>query len=198
MRLNANLKYKILNEALKRSNEQKAIDAAYKALSDFATKVITEYHGEDGLKEIEADAKKMHKLANKLADLSLTMRLEKTKRVWFSFAEEKPKYIDACGYRDVLLEVPMYCNRFIWVKSTELGLELNRLNAEIGKSKSALNDLRSTINGVLDSVTTVKKLLTVWEEAAELLPEGVTQPKKLLPTVDTTNLNKSLNLPTTK
>ena len=198
MRLTTELKHSILNEALKRSNEKKAIEAAYKALSDFAVRVITEYHGEDGLKELEVEAKKMHKLADKLADLDMVMRLDKTKRIWLSFANEKPIHKNSNSYYDVGLDVPMYCAKHIWINSTPLALELRSLTTTLGKSHRELDELRTTIKDVLNSVTTVKKLLAVWGEAAELLSEDVTKSKAALPMIDTTNLNKSLNLPTAK
>ena len=196
MRLTAELKYKMLNDALERSNEKKARDDAYKALSDFAVRVITEYHGEDNLKALEADAKKMHELAGKLADLDLFMRLNRTQEVGFSFASEKPLNKGNNNYYDIILENSMYCARHIWINSTPLAFELRDLMIKLEKSRRALNDLRSTISSVLNSVTTVKKLLAVWEEAAELLPVDTSKPKVILPMLDTTSLNKSLNLPT--
>ena len=198
MRLTIELKERILNEALKRSNEKKAIEAAKKVLSDFAVKAITEYHSEDGLKELEADAKKLHKLANKLADLDIAMRLSKTEYVKFSFARDKPVNLSYANYYAIALEVPMYCKEYIWMNSASLALELRSLSTTLDNCNKAYNELKISIRGVLESVNTVKQLIAVWGEAAELLPENVTKSKAALPMIDTTNLNKSLNLPTAK
>ena len=61
-----------------------------------------------------------------------------------------------------------------------------------------LKDLYDNVYASISSITTVKKLLEQWEEAIELLPEELKQPKIQLPALQTSKLNKLIGLPTTK
>ena len=56
-------------------------------------------------------------------------------------------------------------------------------------------NLRAEVRAVLDSVTTVSKLLKVWPEAKELLPAGEQKEVKL-PSVQLVKLNETIGLPT--
>ena len=71
--------------------------------------------------------------------------------------------------------------------------ELTNREAAIEKRSS---DLRIQVNAVLDSCTTVKKLLDVWPEAKELLPTYVEEARPQLPAVQTAELNALIGLPT--
>lgn len=61
-----------------------------------------------------------------------------------------------------------------------------------------LSDLYDDVYASISSITTVKKLLEQWEEAIELLPEELKQPKILLPALQANKLNKLIGLPTKK
>lgn len=64
--------------------------------------------------------------------------------------------------------------------------------------KKELSELYDNVYASISSITTVKKLLTQWEEAIELLPEELKQPKILLPALQANKLNKLIGLPTKK
>lgn len=59
-----------------------------------------------------------------------------------------------------------------------------------------LSELYDTVFASISSITTVKKLLEQWEEAAELLPSELKQPKIHLPALQAHKLNKLIGLPT--
>ena len=61
-----------------------------------------------------------------------------------------------------------------------------------------LSELYENVYASISSITTVKKLLEQWEEAIELLPEELKQPKIQLPALQTNKLNKLIGLPTKK
>ena len=61
-----------------------------------------------------------------------------------------------------------------------------------------LSELYDTVYASISSITTVKKLLEQWEEAIELLPSELKQPKIQLPALQTNKLNKLIGLPTKK
>lgn len=62
--------------------------------------------------------------------------------------------------------------------------------------KKELSELYDTVYASISSITTVKKLLEQWEEAAELLPSELKQPKIHLPALQAHKLNKLIGLPT--
>lgn len=70
---------------------------------------------------------------------------------------------------------------------------------ELENQEAAIKDrcdaLRLKIRAVLNSVTTVKKLLDVWPEAKELLPTQLEEARIQLPAVQTASLNAELGLP---
>lgn len=61
-----------------------------------------------------------------------------------------------------------------------------------------LSEIYDNVYASISSITTVKKLLDQWEEAIELLPEELKQPKIQLPALQTNKLNKLIGLPTKK
>lgn len=66
--------------------------------------------------------------------------------------------------------------------------------------KNELNDqetnVRANVMGALSKVGSIKKLLEMWPEAKELLPEDLSPVKKQLPAVKTEDLNAMIGLPT--
>lgn len=61
-----------------------------------------------------------------------------------------------------------------------------------------LSELYDNVYASISSITTVKKLLDQWEEAIELLPPELKQPKAQLPALQTSKLNKAIGLPIKK
>lgn len=61
-----------------------------------------------------------------------------------------------------------------------------------------LSELYENVYASISSITTVKKLLDQWEEAVELLPSELKQPKIQLPALQANKLNKLIGLPTKK
>ena len=64
--------------------------------------------------------------------------------------------------------------------------------------KKELSELYDNVYASISSITTVKKLLEQWEEAIELLPSELKQPKAQLPALQAHKLNKLIGLPTKK
>lgn len=61
-----------------------------------------------------------------------------------------------------------------------------------------LSELYENVYASISSITTVKKLLDQWEEAIELLPPELKQPKAQLPALQANKLNKLIGLPIEK
>lgn len=71
---------------------------------------------------------------------------------------------------------------------------------DLEAEKAALDERQKTVaahvRGAIDKVTTVKRLLLAWPEAAELLPPTTETLKSTLPTLVVEDLNALIGLPT--
>lgn len=76
-----------------------------------------------------------------------------------------------------------------------LVLRFHDLEDQFKELENKRDALRLKIRAVLNSVTTVKKLLEVWPEAKELLPAQLEEARVQLPAVQTASLNAELGLP---
>ena len=72
-------------------------------------------------------------------------------------------------------------------------LKLQEKRRELDEER---NSLSIDVRAVLNSVTTIKKLIEVWPEVVELLPKVEAVPSSSLPAVLAHNLNKTIGLPT--
>lgn len=82
-------------------------------------------------------------------------------------------------------------------KSKYLPALLESIEKEEAYAKE-LSELYANVYASISSITTVKKLLDQWEEAIELLPPELKQPKAQLPALQTHKLNKAIGLPIKK
>ncbi len=76
----------------------------------------------------------------------------------------------------------------------KLAIKLVSLERGITKVKGEINDLKVAVRQTLNSVTTVNKLIKVWPESKELIPDSLDSPSTQL-TVPVANLNKLIGLP---
>lgn len=77
-----------------------------------------------------------------------------------------------------------------------LTIQFEKLEAKEKEIISRRSNLRAEVRAVLDSVTTINKLLSVWPEAKELLPSSAKPQVKNLPSVNVESLNAAIGLPT--
>lgn len=76
-----------------------------------------------------------------------------------------------------------------------LALQFGQLENRKADLKSKRDTLRHQVQAVLASVTTVKKLLEIWPEAKELLPQNVEEAKPQLPALPIADVNALIGLP---
>ena len=78
--------------------------------------------------------------------------------------------------------------------------ELSKRFAQIVDKESSIEkkeaEIKANVKAALDSVTTIKKLISVWPEVKEILPEGEQEQQASLPAVKVENLNSLIGLPT--
>lgn len=76
-----------------------------------------------------------------------------------------------------------------------LTIEFEALETLDADLKDRRDKLKYDVRAMVNSVSTVARLLAVWPEAKELIPTYATQPKNL-PAVNVDNLNAAIGLPT--
>ena len=73
--------------------------------------------------------------------------------------------------------------------------EFHEIHNKQSEYDDKLSTLVNSVRAAAQKVTTVKKLLEVWPEAKELIPEEVEKQVKQLPAIKTEDLNKMIGLP---
>ncbi len=73
--------------------------------------------------------------------------------------------------------------------------EFHEIHNQQEEYDNKLSNLKNSVAGVIEKITTVKKLLDVWPEAKELLPDNIEKQVVNLPAVQTADLNKMIGLP---
>jgi len=73
--------------------------------------------------------------------------------------------------------------------------EFHEIHNQQEEYDNKLSNLKNSVAGVIEKITTVKKLLGVWPEAKELLPDDIEKKVVNLPAVQTADLNKMIGLP---
>jgi hypothetical protein len=77
----------------------------------------------------------------------------------------------------------------------QLVAEFHEIHNQQVEYDNKLSNLKNSVAGVIEKITTVKKLLDVWPEAKELLPDNIEKQVVNLPAVQTADLNKMIGLP---
>ena len=73
--------------------------------------------------------------------------------------------------------------------------EFHEIHNKQAEYDDKLSTLMNSVRAAVQKATTVKKLLEVWPEAKELIPEEVEKQVKQLPAIKTEDLNKMIGLP---
>lgn len=63
---------------------------------------------------------------------------------------------------------------------------------------STLKGIKENVKAVVYSVSTTKRLVEIWPEAAELIPSDIEVVRAALPAIDFANLNASIGIPSDK
>ncbi|MBZ7312623.1 hypothetical protein FMK79_17585 [Klebsiella oxytoca] len=66
------------------------------------------------------------------------------------------------------------------------------------KLNARAKEIESTVWAALNSVTTLKRLVEVWPESKELIPESSDDARTTLPALKVEDLNRMIGLPTEK
>ncbi len=102
-----------------------------------------------------------------------------------------------CEKRKINKFVP-YDNSVIYPADNEFTKEFLSIESDCKSVHGKREGLQVQIKATLDQFTTIKKLLEVWPEAKDLIPDDVDEVKPNLPVVQVKDLNCLIGLPTDK
>lgn len=184
MRLTKELKKLIVEAAVEKSGLNARLDANYELTKQIAEEIRVECLRFTPI----ADAESIELIHERLGEFSPMQRSNHIYVVSGAryFALALPGAAVTPDGRVYLSKHPRFGT--VHKRLADAVLEKDYIHEEI-------NNLESSVEGALNSVTTVAKLLKVWPEAAELLPPNGGQLKTNLPAIKTEGINKLIGLP---
>lgn len=195
VRLNKMDKEHIAKQARIKSPLHKQAQDIEEALRQFAGKLrVHVLGGEEKAAEYAAVAKKIAGIRASLPE-NLTCygsTISMSNNLYVYFEKHKGQRVNlpdtavAPNNSVNLYEYPELLKEFIGLRDLEKTTDMKLKNLE--------NEVLASIS----SITTLKKLLSVWPEAEELIPEHLKQPPVQLPALRTAKLNKMIGLPSDK
>lgn len=190
MKLTTYLRDAVVENALVKAGVRKA-EADYKAdRVAWATRVADEsIGGADAVAQIESANKKVAKIVATLPEhLREDVQLgPKVGNILATFGGRRIIVTEWVGYRpaknvNLAADHPLSVEFFT----------LEDRKTELDKRRDSI---RVDVRAVVNSVTTVARLLAIWPEAKELLPTSAA-PKPQLPAIKVEHLNAAIGLPT--
>ncbi|WP_446030549.1 Nmad5 family putative nucleotide modification protein [Lelliottia amnigena] len=87
-------------------------------------------------------------------------------------------------------------DRCMFAADHEISTRFDEVFAAEAKLEARKKDIEVTVWAALNSVTTIKRLIEVWPESKELIPDGIDTAKQTLPALKVEDLNRLIGLPT--
>ncbi|GAA0334767.1 hypothetical protein L9H26_04075 [Morganella psychrotolerans] len=200
-RLTNNIKSEIIRSALKKAGiyeEKEKLRVEKNTLANDAR--IASFGGND------AAARAEEKLASILA---LVKDLQNTVDGYIYLTNAKDYYIypafggqrnrlaygDDSQGKSISLLTPSD-DKCLFPADHELSKRFTQINEKEASIEKREAEIKANVKSALDSVTTIKKLISVWPEVKEILPDGEQIERVTLPAVKVENLNSLIGLPT--
>lgn len=201
IRLTTALRDAIAANAIKKSgvNADRQVNA--KAFSDLAEKVRVQiFGGEKKAADVDAKYRQAMKLEKELRDIGVSnfyIRSGRSCEIYPSFggARTKLEYGKDKDGDDIYRLTPA---RDICLLAADdpLTVEFHKLDDDKRAIDQRNEEVKVNVRAALNSVSTVKRLLEVWPESKELLPDDLDTAKAALPALKVCDLNKMIGLPT--
>jgi hypothetical protein len=205
-RLTKTIKDQIVASAMSRGGFAKREEELVKMRAEWAERVRIEALG--GVEQADEIKKTALKIKNLMYELPSNVRIYDNYNPFVNQQEcitvncgglrIEAYFNGACSYNGRLNHIFRITPRRHTIKAnTELSKQLHgilKVQDQIALDK---RNMEADVRAVLNSVTTVKKLLDVWPEASELIPTlpRVKDPKSNLPAIQPDKLNAVLGLP---
>lgn len=190
-RLNAYLREKIIENALAKSGLPTELEAINNAIKQWGEEVRLKTNGitDTEIDNILAQTRRTYRQLPE--QLQYNPPLELIRKAYFM-------YVSLAGQR---IMVHFAANRYTVSGATAhlragdpLIDRYHSLNDKRKEVESKIQTLRATVNGVVNKVSTTKRLLDMWPEAKELLPENLEEAKVNVPALVVADLNAMIGL----
>lgn len=160
------------------------------------------FGGSDKAKEIDSIMKKLEKLESEAQKMGVSIYISASKNYGIDLAIGGRR-LGRIGYGvdnkgDSIALVTPQRDNCLFSADHEITIKFDNLLSEQAKANKRKEDIEKTVWAALNSVTTVKRLIEVWPESQELIPENVDSVKASLPALKVEDLNKMIGLPTSE
>ena len=201
IRLNASLRDKIINNALVKSGVLDEVNQHELAMRDFAKRVrVAAFGGEEKAKLVDEKAAQIQRIEDELseagcANVYVNFNRGSDINAAFNGLRICLPYGKGEDNRYTFLLTPKY-DKCLFSATDPLSIEFTELEAKGESINKKKDDLKTTVTSILNSVSTTKRLIEVWPEAKELLPDSVEREITGLPALHIADVNKLIGLPT--
>ncbi|OON35643.1 hypothetical protein BTJ39_22480 [Izhakiella australiensis] len=178
-------------EAIDRRKGQLALDAR-----------VFAFGGTDKVREIDCIVKKLEKMGSDARKLGASIYVSANKNYGIDMAIGGRRLgrvsygVDSKG--DSIALVTPEREKCLFAADHEISLKFDILLAEQSIANKRKEDIEKTVWAALNSVTTLKRLIDVWPESQELIPEKAGSVNAALPALKVEDLNKMIGLPTSE
>lgn len=99
---------------------------------------------------------------------------------------------------ETIYQLTPHKNKNLFPAEHELSKRFTQLNEKEALIKKKEDEIKANVKAALNSVSTIKRLIDVWPEAKELIPDDINKTSATLPAVQVEDLNNLIGLPTEK
>ncbi|MCE1943305.1 Nmad5 family putative nucleotide modification protein [Enterobacter roggenkampii] len=158
------------------------------------------FGGKEKAEKLDRLYEKFERLEKEITDSGVSMYSSdgKSQNIFISIGGRR---LGWCSYGDdsegsgIKLLTPAR-DRCMFAADHEIATRFDEVFAAEAKLEARKKDIESTVWAALNSVTTTKRLIEVWPESKELIPDGVDTAKQTLPALKVEDLNRLIGLPT--
>ncbi|MGE1562171.1 Nmad5 family putative nucleotide modification protein [Pantoea septica] len=203
VRLTNAIREQIAKNALEKSGVTSALDDLRKKRHELARSArIFAFGGEQKAKAIDASYAKLEKLEEEVKNSGADVYISsgKSTSIYLAIGGRRLGWVDY-GFDDkgsqILLVTPKrdWC---LFAADHEITKGFDAVFDEESKVEKRKDEIEKTVWAALNSVQTIKRLIEVWPESQELIPENVDSVKASLPALKVEDLNKMIGLPTSE
>lgn len=203
VRLTTVIREQIAKNALAKSGVTAELAALQKRRHDAAQAArIFAFGGEQKAKEIDSLFAKLTKIEKQIQQLgastyvasgrsgNINIAIGGRRLGWVSYG------VDDKG-EDIYLVTPSR-DQCLFAADHEITKRFDEIFAAEAKAEKRKEEIEKTVWAALNSVSTIKRLVEVWPESQELIPENVESVRASLPALKVEDLNKMIGLPTSE
>lgn len=201
VRLTNVIREQITENALTKSGIVEALEALQNKRYEVARDArIAAFGGTEKTKKVDKQYEKLENILSELRGYGSSLYLSSGRSHSINIAISG-RQIGWCSYGkdseglDIYLVTPAR-DLCLFGATHEITKRLDEIFNEEQKLNARKKEIEATVWAALNSVTTLKRLIEVWPESKELIPENGDKSKVTLPALRVEDLNRMIGLPT--